>query len=67
MLYISLGVPYIKAICINGKEYINTDYRPELKIRLDVPYIKSIKIKGKEYINVSYIDNYGEDDGNKQK
>ena len=55
MLYISLGVPYIKSVCIKGKEYINTDYKPEFGIELDIPYIKYIKIKGKEYINTDYM------------
>ncbi len=56
LLYISLGVTYIKTIFINGKEYINTDYKPKLEVILGVPYIESIKIKGKEYINTSYKD-----------
>jgi hypothetical protein len=56
VLFISLGVPYIKTIFINGKEYINTDYKPELKINLGVPYIQSVKLKGREYINTSYRD-----------
>ena len=53
MLQISLGIPYIKSICIKGKEYINTDYNPCFSIDLGVPYIKCIKIKGKEYRNLS--------------
>ena len=57
MLYINLGVPYIKSICIKGKEYENLDYDPEMQIDLGVPYIKYINIKGKEYINSSYKNN----------
>lgn len=60
MLQISLGVPYIKSICIKGKEYVNTDYNSCSEIKLDVPYIKSIKILGKEYRNISY-NNMGND------
>jgi hypothetical protein len=64
MLRISLGVPYIKSICIKGKEYINTDYNPCFEIKLGVPYIKSVKIKGKEYKNTSYnnMDTYCNND-----
>jgi len=56
VLCISLGISYIETIFINGKEYINTDYMPELKINLGVPYIQSVKIKGREYTNISFRD-----------
>jgi len=63
-----LGVPYIKSICIKGKEYTNIDYDPSYnpcnEIDLGVPYIKSIKIRGKEYKNTSYIDTNHNNIGN---
>lgn len=52
--HISLKVPYIKTICIDGVEYINIDYKPSSTIKLNVSYIESLKIKGKLYKNLDY-------------
>lgn len=52
--HISLGVKYIKTICIEGVEYINDDYEYIERIKLGVPYIKSLKYDGVEYFNLDY-------------
>ena len=54
---ISLKVTYIKTICIDGVEYVNTDYKPSKTIMLGVPYIKYININGNAYKNLDYNKN----------
>ena len=54
--HISLGLKYIKTVCINGIEYINDDYESVKKIKLGVPYIKSLKYDGVEYFNIDYME-----------
>jgi hypothetical protein len=52
--HISLKVTYIHTVCINGVEYINTDYKPAKTIMLGVPYIKYVRINGNMYENQDY-------------
>ena len=49
--HISLGIKYIKTICIEGIEFLNDDYEYS---KLGVPYIKALKYDGVEYFNLDY-------------
>lgn len=52
--HISLKISYIKAVCINGIEYVNVDYKPPKSINLGIPYIASININGTLFKNQDY-------------